>query len=814
MKPEAGTALGDWFAGQGWTPADFQRATWAAYLAGRSGLVHSATGSGKSLAAWGGPLLEGLARADHDPPLRVLWVTPLRALASDTVTNLQAATDGVGLRWRVEKRTGDTGASARARQRRRPPAALVTTPESLSLLLSYRRGGEAFRGLRAVVVDEWHELLGSKRGVQLELCLARLRALAPGLRVWGLSATLGNTAEAQDVLLAGDPRGELIRGSEAKRIRIRGLLPGRHERFPWAGHLGVSLLPQVLEHLGSARSCLLFTNTRSQAELWFEAILRARSDWLEGLGLHHGSIDRALRDRIEAGLREGRFRCVVATSSLDLGVDFSPVDRVVQVGSPKGVARLAQRAGRCGHQPGAESEVLCVPSHALELVEIAAARRAWDAGRIEGRTPLRGCLDVLAQHLVTLAAGDGFQPEALLAEVRTTHAYRDLGDEAWQWVLDFVTGGGPVLAAYPDFRRVLRGDDGRYRIAGRAHAARHRMSIGTITSDAAIAVRFQGGGHLGTIEESFISRLRPGDTFLFAGRALELVRVRDLTAYVRRARGSRRAVPRWQGGRLPLSTELADGVREILAEVRAGHLRDPETRAVADVLAIQQRWSALPGPGELLAERVDSREGAHLFLYPFAGRLVHEGLAALIAWRLGRRQPATFSITVNDYGFELLADELPALDAETVRSLFHPEALVEDLLACVNASELARRQFRDIARIAGLVFQGYPGRGKSARQLQASSGLIYDTLARYDPDNRLLGQARDEVLERQLELQRLRRVLGDISDWRVRYHEPERLTPLAFPLWADRLRNRLSTERWEDRVARMVARLEKAAGPA
>lgn len=814
MAPERGTALAGWFARQGWEPAAFQRATWGAYLEGGSGLVHSATGSGKSLAAWGGPLLEALADGDHDPPLRVLWITPLRALAADTVSHLQAAADGVGLAWRVEKRTGDTGASVRARQRRQPPAALVTTPESLSLLLSYRRGGEAFRGLRAVVVDEWHELLGSKRGVQLELCLARLRALAPGLRIWGLSATLGNTAEARDVLLAGTGAGPLVRGSAQKRIRIRGLLPERHARFPWAGHLGVTLLPSVLEYLAQARSCLLFTNTRAQAELWFEAVLRARSDWLEGLGLHHGSIDRELRGRIEAGLRAGRFRCVVCTSSLDLGVDFSPVDRVVQVGSPKGVARLAQRAGRCGHQPGAESEVLCVPGHALELVEIAAARRAWQAGRIEARPPLRGCLDVLAQHLVTLAAGDGFEPDALLAEVRTTHAYRDLPDDAWQWVLDFVTGGGPVLQAYPDFRRVLRGDDGRYRIAGRGQAGRHRMGIGTITSDAAVAVRFQGGGHLGTVEESFVSRLRPGDTFLFAGRALELVRVRDMTAHVRRARGARRAVPRWQGGRLPLSTELAESVREILAEAREGILRDPETRAVADVLAVQQEWSALPGPRELLAERVRTREGEHLFLFPFAGRLVHEGLAALVAWRLGRRIPATFSITVNDYGFELLADRLPDLDEPGLRSLFDTANLVTDLLACVNASELARRQFRDIARIAGLVFQGYPGRGKSARQLQASSGLIYDTLARYDPDHRLLAQARDEVLERQLELQRLRRVLEAVAGWTVRYREPGRLTPLAFPLWADRLRNRLSTERWQDRVERMVARLEQAAGPA
>ncbi|MDR9413043.1 MAG: ligase-associated DNA damage response DEXH box helicase [Spiribacter sp.] len=811
-------ALDAWFTASGWTPAPFQIATWQAYAEGQSGLIHSATGSGKSLAAWGGPVMAGLAdqaAAGGRPAtgLKVLWITPLRALAGDTLESLQQAAAGVGLDWQVEKRTGDTGASARRRQRQRPPQALVTTPESLSLLLSYADADTRFQGLQAVIVDEWHELLGSKRGVQLELCLARLRAINPALRTWGLSATLGNLDEAMRTLLGPEPihGGTLIEGAAPKPLRIESLLPAATDRFPWAGHLGTHLLSGVIAHLEGPGSCLLFTNTRAQAELWFESLLRARSDWLEGLGLHHGSIDRSLRERIEDGLRAGDFRCVVATSSLDLGVDFAPVDRVVQIGSPKGIGRLAQRAGRCGHQPDGQSGILCVPTHALELIEIAAARRAWQAGEVEARRPLRQSLDVLAQHLVTLAAGGGFDADLLREEVRRTHAFAELSDAAWNWTLAFVTQGGPVLEAYPDFHRVVCGQDGRYRIADRRQASRHRMHIGTITSDAAIAVRYQGGGYIGTIEESFIARLRTGDVFLFGGKSLELIRVRDLTAYVRRATRRRQAVPRWQGGRLPLSSALASRVLELLAEARDGDFSEPELAAIRPLLATQASWSALPRQGELLVERTRSREGEHLFIFPFAGRLAHEGLATLAAWRLGQISPATFSIAVNDYGFELLSREIPPLDTSDLRRVLATENLIEDLFASMNASELARRQFRDIARVAGLIFQGYPGRGKTARQLQASSGLLFDTISRYDPDNRLLDQARREVLENALEIRRIQETLETLANATIQLKEPERFTPLAFPLWAERQRSRLTTQTWQDRVTRMVEQLERAA---
>jgi ATP-dependent Lhr-like helicase len=851
-----------WFAARGWQPFPFQEAAWRAYLAGRSGLVHAATGTGKTYAVWLGPVIEALAEeggrqaagsdvADHRPlpivrpPLRVLWVTPLRALAADTAAALQAPLDDLGLPWAVEARTGDTPPSVRRRQRERLPAALITTPESLSLLLSWPDAAARFAGLRAVIVDEWHELMGSKRGVQTELALARLRRWRPALRTWGLSATLGNLDEALATLLGNgaqhaacsvqpsEPSDHipatselrtqnvaLIQGAADKKIQIDALIPPVIERFPWAGHLGLSLLPQVIATIEEGRNALVFTNTRAQAELWYQALLDARPDWAGAIALHHGSLDRATRDWVEAALRAGRLRCVVCTSSLDLGVDFQPVERVVQIGSPKGIGRLVQRAGRSGHRPGAPSRVVCAPTHAFELVEIAAARDAVARGQFEARPPLDAPLDVLVQHLVTVALGGGFRADELLAEVRTTRAYRDLSDAAWAWALEFAARGGPALRAYPEYARIVE-RDGVWTVASPAIARRHRMAIGTITSDATLRVQYLRGTELGTVEEAFVARLKPGDRFLFAGKVLEFVRLRDMTAWVRRADGRERVVPRWQGSRMPLSSELAGAVRARLAEARNGDFRGAEMHAVVPLLRVQARWSQIPSAEELLVERVRTREGFHLFVYPFEGRLAHEGLAALVAWRLSRLRPISFTIAVNDYGFELLSPDDPLPDAgqapgdERLVSLFRsalaPDHAAEDILASLNATEMARRQFREIARVAGLVIQGFPGE-KSARQLQVSSGLLYDVFSQYDPGNLLLAQARREVLERQLERTRLVRALARLSAGPIIIATPPRPTPLAFPLLVDRMREAVSSETLADRVRKMQLALEKAAG--
>jgi len=706
----------------------------------------------------------------------------------------------------VAMRTGDAGARDRRLARRGLAEVLVTTPESLALALSYPNAGGILSGVRAVVVDEWHELLGNKRGVLLQLCLARLRALAPRARTWGLSATLGNLAEARDVLLPHVPDAAMVSAPRRRRMTLETLLPNEGERFPWAGHLGLSQLERVASVLQRARSSLLFTNTRSQAELWHRALQSVWLDEPSTLALHHGSLDAGLRAAAEQGLREGSVRCVVATSSLDLGVDFPAVDQVLQVGSPKGMARLLQRGGRARHRPGEAGHVVCVPTHALELAEYAAARRALASGRIESRPPPRLSLDVLAQHCVTLALGGGFAPEALLAEVRGTHAFSGLSNQAWQAVLDFVVRGGSALESYPDYRRVERGDDGVYRVSERRVAFRHRLSIGTITSDGGVQVRFLKGGYLGTVEESFVSRLRPRDRFQFAGRTLELVRLRDMTAYVRIARRTDGAVPRWQGGRMPLSSELAAEVEAILA----GPDDSRELRALGPLLALQARLSALPGPDRLLVEAARTRQGWHLFVFPFAGRAVHEGLAPLLALRWAREAPNTFAWAVNDYGLVLNAQAEAWPDPDLLARMLAPEGLLDDLHASLNLAELARRRFREIARVAGLLPPSLPGRAvRSLRQLQASSGLLFDVLSRHDPGHVLLKQAEREVFESQLDVRRLAEALDRCRARSLALHRPRGLTPLAFPLWADSVRGQLSTEDWRTRVARAAAQLER-----
>ncbi len=810
----------DWFGTRGWKPAPFQREVWRRYLRGESGLLVTPTGSGKTLAMIGGPLLQALAEQPQpaqkkrritasDARIRVLWITPLRALANDTVRALQEPIAGLGLPWVVAMRTGDASARDKRLARQGRADVLVTTPESLALLLSYPETQAQFVGLRAVIVDEWHELVGSKRGVLLQLCLARLRQWRPDIVQWGLSATLGNLQQARDVLLPHRPDAALVRSQPSKRPTLHTLLPRSGQRFPWVGHLGLSQMQAVVEQIQQARTTVLFTNTRAQAELWHQALQSVWLDAPERLALHHGSLDPALRRQVEAGLRDGSVQCVVATSSLDLGVDFPTVDQVIQLGSPKGMARLLQRAGRARHRPGEVGTVICVPTHALELAEYAAVRQALKAGEVEARPPLRMCLDVLAQHCVTLALAGGFDASALFGEVRGTHAFAGLDEAHWQEVLRFIELGGNALQNYPDFRRVTRDAQGRYVVTDRKIAFRHRLSIGTITSDGAVLVRMARGGALGSVEESFLSRLRPGDIFQFAGRTLRLLRLQDMTAYVRPASKGDGIVPRWQGGRMPMSSELAGQVAAVLEQPP----RVSEMRALAPILQLQRQLSALPAAGSLLVEAVNTRDGAQLFVYPFAGRAVHEGMAAMMALRWSRLSSNTFSFAVNDYGLALTAARRETLESEQIRSLLSPDGLLDDLAEGLNLTELARRQFREIARVAGLLPPSLPGRAlRSLRQLQASSSLLFDVLSEYDPEHMLLRQARREVLETQFEISHLRAVMQRCFESLIDLHRPRTLTPLSFPLWAESRRGTLSSEEWSVRVQRAAQALEKRNG--
>jgi ATP-dependent Lhr-like helicase len=720
----------------------------------------------------------------------------------------------------VGRRTGDTPAAERARQDRRMPEALVTTPESLSLLLTRERAAAELAGVHTVVVDEWHELIGNKRGVQVQLALARLKRFNPGLVVWGLSATLGNLAESM-ATLTGSEHATLVQGVHDKALVIDTLLPVEPGRFSWGGHLGAQMLEPVVREIESSGTTLVFTNTRSQAEIWYQLLLDQRPEWAGLVALHHGSLDKGVREWVEAGLKQGLLKAVVATSSLDLGVDFLPVERVLQIGSAKGVARLLQRAGRSGHAPGRTSRITLVPTNTLELVEAAAARRAALAGRVESRRSPEQPLDVLVQHLVSVAIGGGFDADEMHAEVCSSHAYRGLSREAFDWALRFCERGGDSLSAYPEYHRIVRApaaEGGRWRVADAAIARRHKLMVGTIVSDAAMAVKWASGGGaggtLGHIEEGFIARLNKGDCFVFAGRLLEFVRTHEMAALVRVAKKSRGVVPSWAGGKMPLSSELAEAVQALLDGAAGGAFDEPELQAAEPMLRAQARLSKLPVRDALLVEQFDSREGHHVFIYPFAGRQVHIGLAQLLAWRLASRlkdaRPNTFSLSVNDYGLEIVAVEPLAEGAFDDPALFDTTELMADVLASLNSGQLAQRRFREIARVAGLVFGGYPGAPKSLRQLQASSSLFYEVFRQYDAGNRLLTQAQSEVLAQELELSRLRATLQRLQtlpQQRVRLLAP---SPFALPLMVERLREQLSTEKLKDRLARLVAEGEAA----
>lgn len=801
-----------WFSARQWSPFPFQADMLRRYFAGESGILNAPTGSGKTYALGLPLLLHAIAGGyAQQKGLKALWITPIRALAPEICDALRTAANELGLKWRIENRTGDTSSKERERQKKDPPDVLLITPESLHILLSQKGYSAYFAGLRTVICDEWHELVGTKRGVQVELALSRLRTLAPGLRTWGISATVGNLEEASGVLMGTFDRNYcIVKADIEKKTEVISLLPDTMERLPWAGHLGIRLLDKVLPVLESSRSTLVFTNTRSQAEIWYQAILAARPDWAGLIALHHGSLSQETRHWVEAALDEGRLKVVVCTSSLDLGVDFRPVETVVQIGSPKGVSRFAQRAGRSGHQPGATSRIYILPTHALELVEAAAIREALRRGTYEERQPVIRAFDVLVQYLVTLAVSEGFREDELYEEVKKTFCYESITREEWMQVLVFITSGGPTLQAYEEYKRV-KVEGGRFFVDDRRLAMRHRLSIGTIASDSSIRVSMMNGKNLGTMEEYFVSRLKPGDVFIFSGQLLELVQVRGMQALVRKASKRSSVVPSWQGGRMPLSSQVSALLREKLSDFSEGDISDPEMEMLIPLLELQRERSHLPGQHELLIEILHTSEGRHLFIYPFEGRLVHEGMAMLIAYRLSRHKPASFSLAMSDYGFEILTATDFRFEDYINAGLFRTDGLSDDLFASTNYSEIARRRFRDIASIAGLLFKGFPQRQQKTRHLQANSNLFYEVFSDYDKENLLLRQAFEEASSFQLEELRLREALQRIQQQELVLTVLQKPSPFCFPILTDSLsRERISNETVEDRVKRMLKEMEES----
>ncbi len=742
--------------------------------------------------------------------LQIIWITPIRALSKEIELSAKRLIDGLELSWQVGVRSGDTSLKERAKQKEKPPEVLITTPESLHLLLAQKNYPDFFKDLKVIVADEWHELLGSKRGVQVELAFSRLKGIHRHLKIWGISATIGNMEQALEALLGNyyhENKYCLIKADIEKRIEVVSVMPDSVERLPWAGHLGIHLLLKVIDIVKESKTTLIFTNTRSFAEIWYQKMLDKAPELSGLIAMHHGSISPELRNWVEEQLHEGKLKAVVCTSSLDLGVDFRPVETVIQIGGPKGVARFLQRAGRSGHQPGALSRIYFVPTHSLELMEAAALREAINKKVVEHRVPYIRSFDVLIQYLITLAVSDGFEPDKILEEIRTTLCYSSVTDDEWYWLLNFITTGGDALQAYDEYRKVII-ENGIYKVESRAIAMRHRLSIGTIVGDSSMFVRFVSGKYLGTIEEYFISRLNPGDVFWFAGRCLELVRIKEMEAQVRKSNRKSGKVPSWQGGRMPLSSQLSEMIRNKLDEVVQGKEKDEEMIFLKPLFDLQQERSKLPSKNEFLIEYLQTEDGYHVMMYPFDGRFVHEGMAALVAYRIAQLQPITFSIAMNDYGFELLSDQPIPIEEAVETNVLGMENLLHDIQASINSTEMARRKFRDIAAISGLVFKGYPGKPVKDKHLQSSSQLFFNVFNDYEAHSLLLQQAFEEVMDFQLEEARLRNALDRIAQQKIIITYPDKPTPFAFPIMVDRLREKLTSEKLEDRIKKMALQYE------
>lgn len=809
-----------WFKGQGWKPFTFQEETWNAFLEGKNGLLNAPTGSGKTYALWVAFVLDYIKnnpdyKTKHNPGLKAIWITPLRALSVEIAQAAQRFADGLETQLTVGIRTGDTPQAERAKQKKKMPDLLVTTPESLQLLLTSKGYDKVFKNTTAIVIDEWHELLGSKRGVQVELGLSRLKTIAPQLRIWGVSATIGNLNQAREVLLGPESEAfknsALIKANLGKTYKVESIIPETMEKFPWRGHMGLHLLEEVVPIINNSKTTLLFTNTRAQCELWFQKLMHKHPEFAGEMAMHHGSINKETRLWVEEAIRNESLKAVICTSSLDLGVDFAPVESIIQIGGPKGVARFLQRAGRSGHQPGKESVIYFLPTHAIELIEASALGKAAINQVVEDRIPYLLSFDVLIQYLTTLAVSDGFYPAEIYQEVKQTFCFQAMSDEQWRWILNFITKGSQSLQAYDEYKKIEIEEDGKFKVNSRSVAMRHRLQIGTIVGDAALQVKYLKGGYIGTVEEWFISKLKPGDVFTFAGRNLELYRIKGMQVLVKKAKTKKQArVVSWMGGRLTLSAQMSELLRE---ELYSANLpleeQTRELQALKDIFERQRVESIVPTDDQFLIETFKSREGYHHIFYPFEGRFVHEALGSLLAYRISLLSPITFSIAFNDYGFEILSDQQIDMQQVLDNDLFTSAYLFEDLQKSLNSTEMARRKFRDIAVISGMVFTGFPGKIIKNKHLQSNSQLLFEVFRDYEPENLLFQQAYRETFEHQLEEGRLRIALERIEQQEIVVKNCKKATPFSFPIITDRLREKLSSEKLEDRIKNMLKYLDK-----
>jgi ATP-dependent Lhr-like helicase len=764
----------DWFAQKGWAPRPHQLALLEAANAGVSVLLIAPTGGGKTLAGFL-PSLVALAKPRDISGLHTLYVSPLKALATDIARNLTLPIEEMRLPIRIETRTGDTSADQRRRQRETPPDILLTTPESLAVLLSMERAEEVFAGLNTIVIDEIHALAGTKRGDQLALCLARLGTLAPKARRVGLSATVAHPQALLNYVGAGGPA-RLVQVAEGAAPKLRMMLP--EQRIAWSGRMGLAAAGVILDRIRAAGMTIVFVNTRAQGELLFQELWRLNEETLP-IGLHHGSLDIAHRKRVEAAMAAGALRAVVATSSLDLGIDWGGVDQVIQVGAPKGVSRLLQRVGRSNHRMDEASDAILVPANRFEVLECQAAMEGVAAGELDGDPPGPGGLDVLAQHLLLTAAAGPFMPDDMYAEVQRAAPYAALSRRDFDDVLSFVENGGYALASYDRYRKLFRDSEGRVHIRGDRTARQARMNIGTIVEAPVLKVRLMGmrGGNLGEVEEYFANTLRPGDTFMFAARLLRFERIRETIVECTDGGSGTPMVPAYAGARMPLTTNLASRVRSMLHDPTQWHAY-PEP--VREWLELQRGRSELPGPDNLLVEIFPRDWRWYTVAYAFEGRNAHQTLGMLLTRRMERAGVAPLGFVATDYVIAAWSANEP----RDVAELFAQDMMGDDLEAWMAESSMLRRTFRNVAVIAGLIERNHPGMEKNRRQVTVNADLIYDVLRRHQPDHILLRATRADAAGHLTDLSRVSLMLARANTGLV-VRRLDRVSPLAVPVLLD-----------------------------
>ena len=808
------------FYKKNWEPLPYQIQTWEAYLKGENGIIQVPTGSGKTYAALMGPLSK-LKDPKKTAGLNILLITPLKALSRDLKNSIHLAAQHFSQDITIGIRNGDTSPYEKRKQILQPPNILITTPESLSLLLSSKQSNKLFSNLTSIIIDEWHELMGGKRGNQCELSLSWLRGNKKYLQVWAMSATIGNIEEAARAIIGvkgHNPR--IIRTNIQKEIEIFSVLPDEKTTLPWSGHLGIRSYTSLLKMIDKSKSTLLFTNTRNQSERWYQCLKFCLPEMEDKIAIHHGSLDKEDRKFVEAGVKDGSIKWVVCTSSLDLGVDFQPVEQIVQIGSAKNLARLIQRAGRSAHRPGGNSKIIFMPTNSLELLEISAMRRIIKSGVSENIRIPELSYDVLLQHLVSLACGNGFDPKIEKERIKNCWSYRNISDKDWDWCIDFLENGGKCLNAYPRYKKIEKeksniNNNFKYFVKDNSLIRLHKFNIGTITSDNFINVKYLRGKSLGNLEENFAAKLKPGDNFYFAGKMLQFLKIKDMNLYVKKSSKKSSLIPAWIGGQMAFSDLLSDNLRK---EIDICNNLDndyeyinEELNSLLPILNKQKEISNIPKREELLIEIYKTKGFSNLFVFTLDGKFVNEGIAFLWALRFARKKQSTFSITTNDFGFGLTTTEDYdfSIISKDSSYFFESKNLEEDLEKAINFSELTKRRFKNIAQISGLVNQNNINKSKTSNQLQISSSLFFDVFKRYEKDHLLIKQAYREVKEFQLENKRINKSLERLSNLKIILNKTKMPSPFAFPLLVERLKNTLSNEPIEKRVEKLVKKLSR-----